>query len=73
MCEYDKDMSALCFHHIDEDKEFGIGSSFGYKWETIQNELNMFEPCQCRHNVKGEKNVRLDRRIGNEIQKDRSV
>jgi hypothetical protein len=41
-CGYDRDVTALDFHHIEEDtKDFGIGSK-GYtrSWEKVKEELD---------------------------------
>ena len=39
-CGYDKCKRALCFHHLDGQKEFGISGAHCRKWADIVLELN---------------------------------
>ena len=40
VCNYNKCTRALVFHHVDGDKDFGIGGAHARSWEAIQNELD---------------------------------
>jgi len=45
VCNYNKCISALEFHHIDPDqKEFSVSQLRTYSWEKVKNELNK---CIC--------------------------
>jgi hypothetical protein len=51
-CGYDKNASALVFHHIDpKEKEFQIGEHYNYSWDRIKKELDKCEMlcANCHH------------------------
>lgn len=54
ICQYNKCMSALDFHHIDPSrKDFGISGNHGIKWERIQRELDkcIMVCCRCHSEI----------------------
>ena len=41
ICGYNKSMSALEFHHVDDTtKEFNISNSYNMSWDCVKNELD---------------------------------